>query len=298
MNYAWNEDNKGGMHGYCLNRSLAATMKKLKKWIRECFGYANIKIENLEKELELLQDIETNDLKQNQIMEELQTQRLRLESINKQKSRELWLKIGDRNSKFFHTSILVWRRRNNILEILDNLSWKIEQSDIANYFGQKFEELFSSSHPLIPQDMENLFPKNIGEEENRELIKIPLDDKIKETIWSLHPLQSLGPDVFPSIFYRSHWEIVKEKVGNFVKECFILGIISANVNKTFIVLIPKTDKASNLNHFWPISLCNFAYKVVAKIIASRLSNSIEKIISLNQGAFVKDRWIAKNSVIA
>jgi len=36
----------------------------------------------------------------------------------KQKSRELWLQEGDRNSRFFHTATLIKRRRYNISEIL------------------------------------------------------------------------------------------------------------------------------------------------------------------------------------
>lgn len=71
-----------------------------------------------------------------------------------------------------------------------------------------------------------------------------------------------------------------------------------SANKTFITLIPKMDYILNFNHFHPISLCSFYYKVVANILASRLSNTIDKLISPNQGAFVKGRWIIENTVIA
>lgn len=83
-----------------------------------------------------------------------------------------------------------------------------------------------------------------------------------------------------------------------MKECFRLCTILATTNKTFIVLIPKTDMANNFNHCRPISLCNFAYNVVAKIIASRLSKAVENLKLPYQGAFVKGIWIAENSVIA
>lgn len=74
--------------------------------------------------------------------------------------------------------------------------------------------------------------------------------------------------------------------------------VNQSINKTFIVLIPKMKHASTFNQFRPISLCNFVCKIVSKLMASRLRNLLPKIIFPNQGAFVKGRWIAKNTVIA
>ncbi|KAH7533562.1 hypothetical protein FEM48_Zijuj04G0144400 [Ziziphus jujuba var. spinosa] len=64
-----------------------------------------------------------------------------------------------------------------------------------------------------------------------------------------------------------------------------------------LVLIPKTKNASNLNQFRPISLCNFCYKIVTKILTARLRPLMSKIISPHQGAFLEGRWIAKNTVV-
>ena len=47
----------------------------------------------------------------------------------KQKSRELWLQEGDRNSRFLHLSTIIRQRRNCIQEIkLDDGSWISDKS--------------------------------------------------------------------------------------------------------------------------------------------------------------------------
>lgn len=128
--------------------------------------------------------------------------------------------------------------------------------------------------------------------------RIPIEDEIKESVWNLLFLKSSGPNRFSSIFYINYWHIIKSKLISFVQECFRIGRIPEAVNKTFLVLIPKTFKASNFNQFCPISLCNFAYKVIAKIISNRLNGVVEKLVSLNQKAFVRGRQIAENSILA
>lgn len=83
-----------------------------------------------------------------------------------------------------------------------------------------------------------------------------------------------------------------------MQECFHLKAISTTVNKTLMVLIPNIKGPSKINQFRPISLCNFAYKVVSKILASKLNQIMHKIISDNQSAFFKHRWIAENTILA
>jgi hypothetical protein len=67
----------------------------------------------------------------------------------------------------------------------------------------------------------------------------------------------------------------------------ILGAL----NTTFFALIPKDRKPKTSNDFWPISLCNFVYKVISKIIATRIKDKLATCISFEKFGFLKDRLI-------
>lgn len=120
----------------------------------------------------------------------------------------------------------------------------------------------------------------------------------KDVVWNLHPLKSPGPYGFPGTFYKTYWNTVQGQLIDFVQECFRTRGMTKGVNNTFIVLLPKCQPAKNFNHFCLISLCNFSYKVVAKILVNRLKHLLPRIISPNQRAFVGGHWISENTVVA
>ncbi len=76
------------------------------------------------------------------------------------------------------------------------------------------------------------------------------------------------------------------------------GWLLSQMNHTYITLIPKRQGASNFNQFRPISLCNFYYKIISKILVLRLRPILPKLIDPAQVTFVPDRWIAENVVLA
>ena len=62
-------------------------------------------------------------------------------------------------------------------------------------------------------------------------MRIPSIEEIKDIIWRLHPLKSPGPDGFLGIFYRTYWDVIKDKLVSFVQECFKLKTIPENTNR-------------------------------------------------------------------
>nr|GEW16639.1 RNA-directed DNA polymerase, eukaryota, reverse transcriptase zinc-binding domain protein [Tanacetum cinerariifolium] len=84
---------------------------------------------------------------------------------------------------------------------------------------------------------------------------------------------------------------VGRDVINAVKEFFNSSIFPNGCNPSFIALIPKVLYANLLNDFCPISLIGCKYKIIGKILATRLSLVIDKIVSIEQSTFIKGRQI-------
>jgi hypothetical protein len=76
------------------------------------------------------------------------------------------------------------------------------------------------------------------------------------------------------------------------------GAFPANINETYIALIPKIKNPTHIIEFCPISLCNVIYKLIAKVLANRMKKVLKAIISPNQSAFILGMLITYNIIIA
>ena len=105
-------------------------------------------------------------------------------------------------------------------------------------------------------------------------------------------------DGFHSIFFHKFWNIINDTIKSTAKEFYDTSQILADLNKTNIVLIPKVPCPEKVDQFRPISLCNYCYKILSKMLANRLREFMPTIISPYQGAFVPGRQIQDNILVA
>ncbi|GKB77058.1 putative RNA-directed DNA polymerase, eukaryota, reverse transcriptase zinc-binding domain protein [Tanacetum coccineum] len=63
-------------------------------------------------------------------------------------------------------------------------------------------------------------------------------------------------------------------------------------------LIPKVRDPMEISDFLPISLIGCTYKIISKLLASRLAKAIHIIVSPNQTAFIKGRQILDDVLVA
>ena len=67
------------------------------------------------------------------------------------------------------------------------------------------------------------------------------------------------------------------------------NIFHAPVNITAITLIPKVQNTSLVKDFSPISCCTVVYKIVAKILTSRLQQVVCGLVNIARSDFIPGR---------
>jgi hypothetical protein len=119
--------------------------------------------------------------------------------------------------------------------------------------------------------------------------------EVEQAIKCLPNDKAPRPDGFTNDFYKRCWHIIKVDVMRAfhvfrLHRCGALG----QLNSAQVVLIPKTEVASEPKDFRPISLIHSFAKLITKVLALRLSIYIDKLISSAQSAFIKKRCIQDN----
>ena len=132
------------------------------------------------------------------LQNELNVWLARNEIMWRQKSRETWLKDGDCNSKFFHISSIIRRKKNSIDAIRgDNGEWIVKLSEIREFVIEKFHNLFIEEDITFPEDLENLITPIILEDQKSLLCQIPTAKEIREVLFSMQS-QKESQDTVPS----------------------------------------------------------------------------------------------------
>nr|GEW36181.1 hypothetical protein [Tanacetum cinerariifolium] len=117
-------------------------------------------------------------------------------------------------------------------------------------------------------------------------------DEIKKAVWDCGINKSSGgPDGFTFEFFQRYWDLINQDVLDAVLLFFSSGSFPPGCNYSFIALIPKTQDALMVKDFRPISLIGSMIKIIAKILANRLSLVISDLVSDVQSAFASNRQI-------
>ncbi|XP_074314320.1 uncharacterized protein LOC141649533 [Silene latifolia] len=258
-------------------KRLKALKPILKALNKDCFSdienntnIASLALENIQKTL--IDCSSDADLLQQELdlahdLKDLITAR---DSFLIQKAKVQWSLEGDLNTSDFHHFIKKRVMMNKVFQIEDKDGRLCtDGTAIQSAFLDYYQDLLGS-HKSTDVVNSNVVRKGVCcTEAHWALLNRPITaDEVKKCLFSIPSNKSPGSD----------------------------GLLT-QINSTVITLIPKIDRPTSVKHYRPISCCNVLYKVISKLLCSRLALILPDLICKTQGAFVKGRSILENILI-
>ena len=285
-----------------LHVKLTTTAQKLTKWSAQFCSDLQLRAA-ISSELIFMLD-QAMDRRQltdaeRQFRASLKMTRLGIEALQRtqwrQRSRILWLREGDANTRFFHAKASARRRKNFIHRVeFDNVV-HTEQEGKLDAFWQFFHQLLGQPRPrqhTLNLQALDIQPLNLSDQE------APITpEEVLAAISDLPSDKAPGSDGFTALFFKKCWSIIKFDIMRAVSalECCTSRSLHL-LNSANMILLPKTPEAAHPSQFRPISLIHFFAKLFTKILAHRLRPRMHELVHPCQSAFIKSRAIHDNFV--
>ena len=300
----WESYSVTGTPSYVLASKLKALKADLKRWNDTEFGHISVQKQQLMtaiREIDAVTDTRPLDVEEKGRREltaiELDKVLLMEEISWRQKSRAIWLKEGDKNSRFFHRVANAHRNANTIGKLIINGIPSTNQDEIQDHIAQFYEQLYKENGYRRPTLDGIQFPSISGEE--AAWLDRPFEEnEILHVVQGCNGDKAPGPDGFSLAFFQQCWGVVGKDMLAVCHEFHEYCSFERSLNATFVSLIPKKHGADEIKDFRPISLVGGMYKIIAKLLANRLSVVLGNIVSPSQNAFVKGRQILDSVLIA
>jgi len=200
--------------------------KKVKGWA------LNINAQVRKQKLELLKEYDLLDLKyENSVITEMERQKMKeivkdLESIWKleeikarQRSRDRYVKEGDRNTTYFQAVANQRNRKKRISGLEGHDGWIDDNKGMLEHVVDFYRNLFGkeeNSGVNLGQDFWEVDEKVTALE--NELLEAPFtENEVREAVFSSYAEGAPGPDGFSFLFYQVFWDLIKVDLMNLIR---------------------------------------------------------------------------------
>lgn len=158
----------------------------------------------------------------------------------------------------------------------DDGSWSKNQNSLRNSAITFYSKLLSSDIPIAKISSLDIIPNLISFDDNDDISRIPTEEEITKCMMEMNKDSTSGPDGFFTLFFQKCLYFIKYDVINAIHDFFDGNMIPKIFSTTSLALIPKKINPKTWNDFRPISLCSTFYKLIARMLALRLSEILPK----------------------
>jgi hypothetical protein len=153
------------------------------------------------------------------VAQQIEDRKRQEEILWKQKSRIQWLKEGERNTKFFHRTVIQRRHCNRITHLVSDegetlYSHADLETNLVDYFQDLLTEPIPDRQAAINKITRNI-PSLVTQEKNVALLRPFTIEEVDQAMQDTPKCKAPGPDGFTSDFFHYCWPMIRTgSIGN------------------------------------------------------------------------------------
>jgi hypothetical protein len=233
-------------------------------------------------------------------LEEINNHRARGQQV---RARAMNIEYNEKNSNYFYQKEVSNAKAKNIATIQkEDGTIVTEPQEIMTCQKEYYQKLYTE--PIKNETFEQiepdefLMPSNVTKikQEDKTLLEAPVTiNEISKAVILLPNAKAPGTDGLPIDFYKVFWNKINTTVYNSIHYAIETKSMSMDQRRGILSLIPKKGKDTRMLKNWrPLTLLNADYKILAKVMATRLQLVLPSIVSSDQSGCIKGRSTFNN----
>ena len=219
----------------------------------------------------------------------------------KTRSRAQWLEEGEKPTPFFFKLERERAERNSLSSILNSDGIEVFSRDEIERAHVLFYANLFSPEPIDDSCKQQLlrgFSSSLSEADCTLCDGEFTLTKLAESLVGLSLNKSPGPDGFTVEFFSKIWHLLGPYFLQVARECLRDGVLPQSMKGSATRLIyKKRGDRRDLKNWRPISLVNVDYKILSKVLTTRLSRVLSSVVHPDQTCSVPGRSISSNVVM-
>ncbi|CAI5989863.1 unnamed protein product [Closterium sp. NIES-65] len=200
---------------------------------------------------------------------------------------------GEVASGFLSAQIKARKAGTEIREVSRNGSVFSGVKEVLSAATDHFREAFGCSDGgALPVTVDRTMQRQLGEKSKVSLGAPWAEEEVRKAVRELAPGKSPGADGLPKELFDHNWDllgpILMDLVGRFTRG----EVLPQNITTAVTILLHKKGDKGDLGNYRPITLLSTVYKILAKVMASRLKTVLHEVISEDQYGFIPGRQLA------
>lgn len=131
----------------------------------------------------------------------------------------------------------------------------------------------------------------ISHEQNNILTADFVEKEVYEALMQMENNKAPRLDGFPTEFYQTFWEVIKQDLMNMFKSFQRGELPLFQHNYDTIILLPKKENAVKIQQYRPICLLNVSFKIFTKVGTNWVTKEAHIVISPTQTMFMSGSHI-------